>query len=66
MAIVGIDGMSTERINMELRAGGRRAVFTLLAGAGVVGHPLGPIWTIATVYRNCGGGLDEPRTSLAA
>src|SRR5882672_5619198 len=92
MAIVGIDGMSTEQINMELRAGGRFVVFQYCIsiivvsfkrgssihfiragesafGRGVLfslcslvlgwwGIPWGPIWTIATVYRNCRGGLD--------
>jgi hypothetical protein len=100
MAIRGIENMSNEQINDELRKGGRFVVFqycisivvmsfkrssgiyfipsgTRAAGkaapwcalsllVGWWGIPWGPIWTIGTVAKNLGGGLDVTAQVLNA
>jgi len=92
MAIKGIENLSTEEINAELRKGAKFVVFQycisvvvmsfkrssdiyfIRSGTGTAGKaapwcllslvvgwwgiPWGPIWTIGTVAKNLGGGLD--------
>ncbi len=46
-------------------AAGRGAQFTLISLlAGWWGIPWGPIWTLSTVFKNVGGGVDVTRAVL--